>query len=84
MLNPKIISENIIFLRQQQNMTQQELAARVNVTHQAVSKWENGSSIPDLQTLMTLTRLFDVSLDDLLTEVLSQRRAASDPDAPAD
>ena len=38
MLNPKIISENIIFLRQQQNMTQQELAARVNVTHQAVSK----------------------------------------------
>ena len=84
MLNPKIISENIIFLRQQQNMTQQELAARVNVTHQAVSKWENGSSIPDLQTLMTLSRLFNVTLDELLTEVLSERRAAPQADAPAD
>ena len=84
MLNPTIIRENIIFLRQQHNITQQELAARVNVTHQAVSKWENGSSIPDLQTLMTLSRLFNVTLDELLTEVLSQRRAASDPDTPAD
>ena len=84
MLNPKIISENIIFLRQQQNMTQQELADRVNVTHQAVSKWENGSSIPDLQTLMTLSRLFNVTLDELLTEVLSERRAAPEASAPAD
>ena len=84
MLNPTIIRENIIFLRQQQNITQQELAARVNVTHQAVSKWENGSSIPDLQTLMTLSRLFDVSLDELLTEVLSERRPAPEASAPAD
>ena len=84
MLNPKIICENTIFLRQQQNMTQQELAARVNVTHQAVSKWENGSSIPDLQTLMTLSRLFNVSLDELLTEVLSQRRPAPESAAPTE
>ena len=84
MLNPTIIRENIIFLRLQQNMTQQELAARVNVTHQAVSKWENGSSIPDLQTLMTLSRLFNVTLDELLTEVLSERRPAPQADAPAD
>lgn len=84
MLNPTIIRENIIFLRQQHNITQQELAARVNVTHQAVSKWENGSSIPDLQTLMTLSRLFNVTLDELLTEVLSERRPAPQADAPAD
>ena len=38
MLNPQIISENIIFLRQRANLTQQELAAKTNVTHQAVSK----------------------------------------------
>ncbi len=86
MLNPQIISENIAFLRQQANMTQQELAARVNVTHQAVSKWENGSSIPDLQTLMTLSRLFSITLDELLTEVLSERRPpeeAQQPQEPA-
>ncbi|MBQ8955321.1 MAG: helix-turn-helix transcriptional regulator [Clostridia bacterium] len=75
MLNPQIISENIIHLRQKMGLTQQELAAKANVTHQAVSKWENGSSIPDLQTLMTLSRLFGVSLDELLTEVLADRKA---------
>ena len=74
MLNPQIISENIVYLRQRMGLTQQELAARANVTHQAVSKWENGSSIPDLQTLMTLSRLFGVTLDELLTEVLADRR----------
>ena len=81
MLNPQIISENIIYLRQRAGLTQQELAARANVTHQAVSKWENGSSIPDLQTLMTLSRLFDATLDELLTEVLSARREPEAADA---
>ncbi|MBR4443740.1 MAG: helix-turn-helix transcriptional regulator [Clostridia bacterium] len=82
MLNPQIISENIVFLRQRAGLTQQELAARANVTHQAVSKWENGSSIPDLQTLMTLSRLFGVTLDELLTEALAERRDAA-PEAAA-
>ena len=76
MLNPQIISENIIFLRQRANLTQQELAAKTNVTHQAVSKWENGSSIPDLQTLMTLSRLFGVTIDELITETIAERREA--------
>ena len=84
MLNPQIISENIICLRQRLGLTQQELAAKANVTHQAVSKWENGSSIPDLQTLMTLSRLFGVSLDELLTEVLAERRGPELEPAPAE
>ncbi len=76
MLNPQIISENIAYLRQKAGLTQQELAARANVTHQAVSKWENGSSIPDLQTLITLSRLFGVTLDELLTEVITAHEEA--------
>ena len=86
MLNPQIISENITYLRQRMGLTQQELAAKANVTHQAVSKWENGSSIPDLQTLMTLSRLFGVSLDELLTEALAERKAADEAphEAPAE
>ncbi len=83
MLNPQIISENIVYLRQRMGLTQQELAAKANVTHQAVSKWENGSSIPDLQTLLTLSRLFGVTLDELLTEVLDARQPAVEPSRDA-
>jgi len=59
--------QNIAAHRLRMNWTQGELASRLNVTHQAVSKWENGVAFPDINTLFALSRLFDVSMEQLLT-----------------
>lgn len=64
----KTMGEKISQLRKQKGMTQDELAEVMNVTSQAVSKWENDLSIPDLSILLELSTYFHISLDDLLKE----------------
>lgn len=66
MLNLEKIGNKIATLRKQKNMKQNELAEALYVTHQAVSKWENGKSIPSIEILYDLTQLFNVSIDYLL------------------
>lgn len=63
-----IIAQNIIRLRKNANMTQAELAEKLSYTDKAVSKWERGESIPDVLVLKQLADLFQVRIDDLLTE----------------
>ena len=63
-----IIAQNIIRLRKRANMTQAELADKLSYTDKAVSKWERGESIPDVIVLKQLADLFQVKLDDLITE----------------
>jgi len=53
-------------LREQQGLTQEELAERVMVTRQAVSRWETGETVPGVETLKLLSRQFDVSINTLL------------------
>ena len=53
-------------LRKDNNLTQDELAKKLGVTYQAVSKWENGKSIPDIAILKTISELFNVNIDELL------------------
>ena len=53
-------------LRKEKGMTQEELAEKVNVSAQAVSKWENDISMPDISVLPVLAEVFDVSIDELL------------------
>lgn len=69
MINLEKIGAKIATLRQQQNMKQNELAEALFVTHQAVSKWENGKSIPSIDIMYELTKLFNVSIDYLLEDV---------------
>lgn len=60
-------TENIILkLQTQKGFTQDELAEKVCVTRQAVSRWENGETIPNTETLKLLSKLFDVSINTLL------------------
>ncbi len=68
MLNLEKIGGKIADLRRQKNLKQNELADALFVTHQAVSKWENGKSIPSLDILYDLTKLFGVSIDYLLDD----------------
>ena len=56
----------ILELRTKKGMSQEELAEKVFVTRQAVSRWENGETIPNTETLKLLSNLFDVSINTLL------------------
>ena len=53
-------------LRKQKGFSQEELANRLNVSRQTVSKWEVGDSTPDMEKLLAKSALFDVSLDQLV------------------
>ncbi len=56
-------TKNIIFeLRTKRGMSQDELAEKIMVTRQAVSRWENGETIPNTDTLKLLSKEFDVNL----------------------
>ena len=60
------IGENITFLRKKKGLTQDELAKELNVSNQAVSKWESGKCCPDIELLPVLAHFFEVSIDELL------------------
>ena len=58
--------EKLQALRKAQGLSQEELAQRINVSRQALSKWESGASVPDTENVIALSRLFGVSTDYLL------------------
>ena len=60
------ISKNIAALRKSAGITQKELANKLNISPQAVSKWESGKCCPDIELLPLLASFFGVSIDDLL------------------
>lgn len=55
-------------LRQDNQLTQEDLAKSLNVTRQAVSNWENNRNLPDLEMLLLISNLYDLSLDQLLNK----------------
>ncbi|MEI8619842.1 helix-turn-helix transcriptional regulator [Pseudoalteromonas sp. B129b] len=63
-----ILAEKIVRLRKQVGWSQEELAEKMNVSRQSVSKWESTNSIPDLNRIIMLAELFDVSTDFLLRD----------------
>ena len=64
----RAVAKNIAELRVANNMTQLELAGRLNYSDKAVSKWEHGDSIPDLCVLAEIAEMFGVTLDYLIKE----------------
>ena len=60
------ISQNIKTYRKQNNLTQQQLADRLGVTHQTVSNWENGRSMPNLDTLSDISKKLNIDINYLL------------------
>ena len=53
-------------LRKQANLTQSDLADKLNISRQAITKWENGISLPDLDNIKKLSSIFNISIDELL------------------
>ena len=62
------LSEKIAYCRKRAGLSQEELAARVGVSRQAVSKWELGDASPDINKLLALAKTFGVTTDWLLSE----------------
>ena len=62
------IGNKINQLRKLSGMTQEQLAEKLNVSRQTISKWESDSTSPDLESIVKISRIFHVSLDDLLKE----------------
>lgn len=65
-MDMKAIGKKISKNRKKRDWTQRQLAKQLSVSHQAVSKWEKGAAIPDLETLVAMARLFGVSVDQLI------------------
>ena len=61
-------SEKLVVLRKIKHLTQDEFASAVGVSRQAVYKWESGQSYPEVQKLLEMKMLFNISIDDLLDE----------------
>lgn len=65
-MNAVDIGKYLSELRKYYTVTQEELAVRLGVTRQAVSKWETGTTIPDIEILMSLSELYGISINDIL------------------
>lgn len=78
MLDMVRIGAKICELRRSLGLSQEELASRLYITRQALSKWENGSSIPSIDLLVEVSRLFSVSIDEILC--LDAKEPDIDPD----
>lgn len=78
-----ILADKIVTLRKRAGWSQEELAAQLGVSRQSVSKWEGAQSVPDMQKVVQMSRLFGVTTDYLLKEELGEPEPAqSEPDAP--
>lgn len=56
----------LVQLRDKSNLTQEELAEKLGVSRAAIAKWESGGGIPNIQNIIAISELFDVSIDYLL------------------
>ena len=78
-----ILADKIIEQRRKKGWSQEELAEKMNVSRQAVSKWESGQSTPDLAKILQLSELFCVTTDYLLKDELGEGEATEEVQAPA-
>lgn len=70
-----MLNENIKTLRKSKGLSQEELAIRLNVVRQTVSKWENGLSVPDSDMLISLSEAFETPVSTLLGETVAAAQA---------
>lgn len=61
------LAEKLKFLRKQAGMSQEQLAEKLGVSRQAVTKWETDAGIPDIENVIAISALFDISIDELLS-----------------
>ncbi len=60
------LSENLVFYRKKKGLSQLDLAMLLNVSRQAISKWENDKCYPDIENMVLLTKIYKISLEDII------------------
>lgn len=78
-----IFADKLIALRKKSGWSQEELAEKLGVTRQSVSKWEGAQSVPDIDKILQLSHLFGVTTDYLLKDELGEPEYTAGDDAPA-
>ncbi len=73
-MNMHIIAKHLQFLRKSHNYTQDDLAKKLGISRQAVSKWETGATIPDLEVLLKISKLYNITINDILEPKVQPRR----------
>ena len=73
-MNINIISKYLQFLRKSHNYTQDDLSKELGLSRQAVSKWETGMTIPDLEVLLKISKLYDITINDILEPKIHPQR----------
>lgn len=76
------LGEKIAKLRTEHHLSQGDLAEKIGISRQSISKWETGSSVPDLDKLVALSELFDVSLDALVKDLDPKENTDPQPSGP--
>lgn len=81
-------AEKLVFLRKDKGLSQEELADKIAVSRQAISKWEQGAAMPDTENVIELSKFFETSTDYLLLDQLDQdsyqTQANGSPDLDGD
>ncbi len=68
------LGEKIKAMRQQASLSQEQLAEKLNVSRQAITKWETGKGIPDIANLIAISDEFDLSLDQLIKDDIAVKK----------
>ena len=78
-----MLKDNLMLLRTMHGFSQEELAARINISRQAYAKWESGATVPDIEKCALLARVYGVTLDSLIKDERLEGIGIIPP-APAD
>ncbi len=81
-MDQKLISKYLRTLREQHNFTQESLAFELLVSRQAVSKWETQSALPDLDTLLRLSKLYKITVNEILEPIIKKPYLADFEELP--
>lgn len=73
-----ILAEKIVMLRKKNGWSQEDLAEKLDISRQSVSKWESGTSIPDLERIVNMSQLFGVTTDYLLKDEIEEVNFSED------
>lgn len=74
----KVLSEKMYKLRKRSGLSQEQLAEKLNVSRQAISKWESGTAVPESEKLITISNYFEVSVDYLLKDKEEDKAKVTD------
>ena len=78
-MDNNLVAKNLVMYRKSKNLTQMELAEKINYSDKVISKWERGESLPGIEALKILADFYEITVDDLISnqEIFSENKRTS-------